>query len=747
MVFAVLKVVVFASLCFLVGQIASADADPGLLYDNLVMSGNEPQTGDFSWGYCTIWVETFAARSYHDGMQRNNPDNTFYPGDGFSYGFAYGWAGDESKCQNFSVCPIVSMNISPGSTRCTSKNPVHEKAPYGGKVWFTAGDAEISADENAANHFISLQISAERWGCYHPRGGKVSCGWSTFYTTGSYSPPVIRPIVDIEILQEYLNDIDGYKSGNIDGTYYLHDAINLVHNPLYQWKDQRAGTITIKVTKQYDLLLEEEFQCEKTSCDHTVSHRGFEPWGKTYEYGMGETLLNATSNKDIRVHTITYRAELLNLGKPIHHAENKKDILVVTYEPKFESYPYLILKDEYWWSWGNRAGVALKYLGSHGGGADDTNTIHKNRRSKINSFQYYGYAFDPILPRHLNQSLLWSFAGPAEPLGCGASSDAAVVESKKDTVMFVSSGFGKIGFYWPIIYQMLDKRYINATIHNTLQSENFAGLAQKNLTDYTYQYPDVKFSNPVKILTYRSDGTRTDLPVSISMAPDFDMDAIYTSNYTCSKIIHDTKSQEIAGIAVGDMYGMSNVADGTGYINMKSRMISTWFAPFYHVLVNDILDLPLDEGYKAISPYEITITVGNTTKTLHRMVNFMSPFVHVVNLDSDNKLNVTEDAGIILINADERFGQISRVLVNGEELQKDCTNGCTTTSNSELDIVAFNEWGGRAAAHLDVNDHTEPEYRINWEISLVAITVAMFGFVAWNLGIRGLDYLGFRRRY
>jgi hypothetical protein len=132
--------------------------------------------------------------------------------------------------------------------------------------------------------------------------------------------------------------------------------------------------------------------------------------------------------------------------------------------------------------------------------------------------------------------------------------------------------------------------------------------------------------------------------------------------------LRDTNTPEFADNVVDDMYGKENLANGTAYVNMKTQLTSTWFAPFYSVLVNDTLDLPISEGYKALSPYEITITVGQKTRTIHRMVNFLSPFVHVVNLDSDNLLNVTQNFGFVKITPDEKFGEISKVMINGKEL-------------------------------------------------------------------------------
>jgi hypothetical protein len=730
-----------------------AESGSEILYSGLV-SGGGPEiiTETHYWGFCKVWVETVVSKSYSNGFVRNNPDKSFYPGDGFGYIFVYGWAGDPSKCRNFSVCPISSKNISPGSSQpCELQklNTLAKKASKNGGGGSSSGTAEISAEQNLSGHYISLQVNAERWGCHFPKKAPRSCGWDMISASGSYSPSVIKPAVGINLLQEHLNDIDGYKSGNLDHTYYLWDAINIVHNPIYKWKEERFGTLSVKITKQHDLTLETSFQCESARCSHTLVHPGFEPWPRQYEYGGGTTTYNATKEGDISRHVLIYKIELYNLGRPIHKSENKTEQLVVVYDPVYENYPYLVLKDEYWWSWGNRQGIALEYKGSMGGGPDDTAKIHQERRSKINSYSYFGFAFDPILQRSLNQTFLWDGAGIAslDQKCTDSKTDHTAFEAKSETAMFVKAGFGKIAFSWPIVKTMLEKRYLNATIQNTLQSEGFAGYDIKDLTEYTYQYPDVKFNNPVKILTYHSDGSRTELPVSVKLIPDASKNAQYTQDYTCSKVLHDTGKPELANIVVDDMYGKENEVSGTGYINMKTQLTSTWFAPFYYIIVNDTLDLPISEGYKALSPYHITITVGEKTRTINRVVNFLSPFVHVANLDSDNVLNITEDFGFIRINPDEKFGEITKVMINGKELDADCTTGCTSTihSNQDLNVEVWNVWGGRAFSHLEKSEEIVLDDEINWDLVFVVIVVAVAGLLLWKFAGQAMEYFGFRR--
>jgi hypothetical protein len=326
--------------------------------------------------------------------------------------------------------------------------------------------------------------------------------------------------------------------------------------------------------------------------------------------------------------------------------------------------------------------------------------------------------------------------------------DMTSFEAKKPgTAMFVKSGYGKILFDWPILGTMLQKRYTNATIDNTLQSSSFAGFGIKNLTKYQYVYPNVKFNNPVKILTYRSDGSIADYAISVKMVPDISRGAQYTQDYVCKKITHDDYKKGIANIVVGDMYDRKNEGNGTGILNLRTQITSTWFPPFYKILVDDPLDLHINEGFAALSPFEITITVGEKTRTMHDLVNFLSPFVHAVNLDSDNVLNVTESLGFVRIIPDSKFGDIVKITVNGNELKQDCTNGCTTSvyANQDLQIDAWNIWGGHASRRLEIFQEIQHD-EINWPLISVGMFAAAIGFAAWKFSEQILEYVGLRNK-
>ena len=122
----------------------------------------------------------------------------------------------------------------------------------------------------------------------------------------------------------------GYTSRNLDESYYVWDAINVVHNPLYKWKNDRVGTLFVEIEKSHDpLVLVEEFFCESARCINTMEIPGFKSWTWEFDYGGGNTVYNATSLADIGEHEIEYTTTLYNIVPQIDQNINSTNVLVV----------------------------------------------------------------------------------------------------------------------------------------------------------------------------------------------------------------------------------------------------------------------------------------------------------------------------------------------------------------------------------------------------------------------------------
>lgn len=759
---------------------------------------------------CEITIRTNILPVYYSGLSspRNNPDRTYYPGDAFHFIIQY--AGS-STCRNFTVHPLQSSggltvtghpetNYESPQSVTSFENTVQQLCKNAGvNTGCVSGHAEISITQNELNQIhcttnaktkskvcdkienkISLTVSGQKKVCTTIKG-KLKCFWVTVSRTASFAPSILNPNISITVTKENLTDSDGYTIRNLDGTYYLWDAINVIHWPVYKWQNERGGTLETVTTKKYDLTNEKEFECQKKSagtCDYTLEHSHIAPWNKVFDHGAGLTIYNATSEKDLGSHSFQYRIDLFNIGRYLNTVSGSTDALVVKYEPVYQNYAYNMLEDNHWWAYGNRPAVALHYYGSNGGGPDDSAGIHEFRRSKLNGFDYSGYAFDPINKVVLSETMSWDSAEPImlrmvsfedrcnkemvfDPRSFEVEGDKT--SNNKDSAMFVKSGYGKIIFSYPILRTILKERFHDVTIDNSLQSVHFGGREISNVTDYHYIYPRVKFNTSVKVLVMDSEGQRNQVPVSIVMTPQFDKGAEYTQDYICKKILYDTQDDGFSDIVLDDMYLKDvNKKNGTGFVNLKASLTSTWFPNYTGAFFTNYnnsgfdkspykneLDIPLNFGFGALSPYDITITAGTKSHTFDaETFQFYSNHIFVVNLDQDNVLNATRNVknkNLITINHDENFGPIEQVLINGKDYERRCRTGCSiiVPDNEAITLETYNVWGGRAVASLAP---IEPEEGTKFDDSNI-IWYAILGLIAaivlWRESKRILRWLGF----
>ena len=397
--------------------------------------------------------------------------------------------------------------------------------------------------------------------------------------------------------------------------------------------------------------------------------------------------------------------------------------------------------------------MALHYLGSEGGGPDDTLGVHKYRRSKINGFAYRGYAYDPIKRIDLNQTLSWSSAEPVWP----QDSDRCSTDRNPDPVfvsagssaMFVREGYGKIYFSYPILRTILKERFHDVTVNNTLQSIHFGGEDTTNVTSYHYVYPRVKFHTSIRVIALNSEGSVDSVPLSLTMTPQFERGAKSIYDYLCQKVFYDTGDRGLAHIVVGDMYEETNQKNATGVLNLKASLTSTWFPDYARTFfasgnLSDYLDIPLNFGFGALSPYDITIVAANRSNTFHiPAFQFYSNHLFVVNLDQDNTLNVTRDSinrNLAYVHPDPNFGSIEDLVVDGSK-HIYCREGCTVTlGDGTTSLEAYNMWGGKATYSLDPLQG--PDYSANQDLILYVMAgLVILFFVVQSK--RLLRWLGF----
>ncbi len=661
--------------------------------------------GSIDNGDCALVANISTYPVYYNSSSRNNPDGTYYAGDAFHYIIIYGLKEiGPAVCSNLETSLTTSGSISlAGHTlednasitgfEELAREMCRQAAEEGLRCMY--GHAEVSIGAKPGEHYLTFMISVDHKHCYIA-DGKVKCTWHRHEAEAKYRAHVLKPNIFLDVVKANVTDSDGYWIRNLDQTYYLWDGINVLHIVRYKWQNERVGTLHTKTTKVYDLKIEKEFECRSGGCSYTLQHPGLSPWNYNFNYGSGSTLYNATGSKDYGRHTFIYKVELFNIHRYLNATSNSTDALVVKYEPVYTNYPYSMLIDDNAWAYGNRLAVALHYFGSRGGEKDDTGGMHELRRSKVNGYQYSGYAFNPVWPVVLHERLKWLGA-------VSVDSNSLLTDSKNSTSMFVKSGYGKILFAYPIEHFMLKTRFENATLDAALQSVVFGGFNVKNTTEFRYVYPAVKFNTRVSVAAYHSDGRINNIPLSIDMIPQFEHGATYLHDYLNSKVIHDTGDRKFAEIVLSDMYGRGNSIAGNGFIKLKARFTSLLIPDSAKLVWGDKMNIPLNLALDALSPYMVKISAGSISRTFNAtLFQFYSDYDYIVNLDNDNKLNVTRYGDLVVVPFDKKFGEVTLLKVNGKE-HSNCMLGCSLViSKSEpLLVEAFNIWGGRAYAELE----------------------------------------------
>ena len=592
---------------------------------------------------CFVHVQIDIYSSHHDSFHRNNPDKTFYPGDAFDYQTTT-W---KDGCGAFwQPCPIES----------TPNNTVPNGGPCikGGAVGpdNDAGIGVIDPGYAAGAVSLSKQAFAEQRVCHKTEDG-WDCNWVTVTARATQNIPMRLPnlTVDMWTVGEEFTEDDEYISRNLDESYYVWDAINVIHNPFYEFKNERVGTIFIEYEKIHDpLSLEDEFFCDESFCVNTMEIPGFKPWTQSFDYGGGNTVFNATSLDDIGEHEITYIARLYNIVPQIDEFTQSIDELVVEYFPIYESYVYPVLSDDEKLAFDDRIGYALHYFGSESTDAnpDDEIGIHEDRRSKINDYFYSTWGADPWEFDFIDGTVGFSeFSGEIDltwdeanhvgiitneiPVGKSEEIADELIPSefpgtvpyevgKHGTANFLKEGYGKIKFDYPgLLDVVLDQekkipRYENATVFNTLESDHFAGHDVTFLTFDEYMYPESFFHNTVNVLAVDSEGSQDDsVTITIEMIPREDIEGTLSLNqYVHDKIVFDTDDDGFAQIITGldmdgndivivnghDIYSLDNLTiEGNGQVSLeKTRRVLSSFTQYDTTIdqtfdPNEIIDI------------------------------------------------------------------------------------------------------------------------------------------------------------
>ena len=581
---------------------------------------------------------------------------------------------------------------------------------------------------------IQQKVTGLKKTCTKDYSGRTICRNIPVVRTVELKPDILVPELDVLLAKEILKDSDGYDAGNLDGTYYVWDPITIRHIPELKWKNDRDNTIHFVVQKIPDLKIEGELDCIDNTCHSRLIHPGTTT--STWDLGNGDglTIYNATDSSDFGWNDFVYNITAYNGDTFLANDYDTIGALAVKYAPKYSQYPYSVLSDDNRNSYENRAGVALHYFGSYGGGLDDAPGLHEDRRSKINGYAYAGVGFDPWTPIFLNDTLSWS-----EALDVGilyehrqiagndtvASGSNSVIpcEAYGDTAMLVRAGYCKVYFDYPILDTILDSAgpvYENATLFNTLISDHFAGWNPKYLLNYEYRFPESLFHTNLNVKSVGDNGTINDIPIRVHVALSDD-DPYAIRDYIREKITHDSADPGFGAIISDDVYATEYSESEIGQLDVKLRRIASKFETYqnnqnqnlsgvdivnlsslyFENSKNARLDVPYHVGLGSLSPMTVSVTANGLTRQYdYDYIDFGTDYEILINSSQNNTLEISRYHGSVTITPDASFGDVAKLYVNGRQVNVTCGATCVinTPENTQIQIDVENFWGGKAHA-------------------------------------------------
>jgi len=670
----------------------------------------------------------------HNGHRRNNPDRTFYPGDALEYRTGMGVEG----CSAVKSCPV---EVPEGEGECTQPRvkcsysrrggcrPSGFEGLAGGGPASESGKATLPTDIYGPDESYRVAkrayAMAEVTVILH---GRLYTGYHTFVSESSFPVRVLDPGLSVTLSHSPLVDAEGHTAANLDGTYYV-------------WATLDPGGQA----------------CSEYHARHTVSYTA-----AVHNMATGTPIRTG----EARAHSVT----------------NATGALVVRYDPQFgEPYAYVSLADaareEGDWAWSKRHVMAVRYLGSEGGGRDDAGAgPHEMRRALLNALDHEGRARYLAGEVDIGEDLSWNATGG--PSGRDAERctphDAGLVEGalrlgrEPASAMFTQASYGRLYLEYPISGFMVASGADTATLRNTVLTQGFGGHELRELVSYSYTYPRARFAVPASVALVGSGGPASEGSVSAVIVPTAVAGGFgategpsYLHDRICESATLESGDAEIANMVVSDMYPREmRVGPGDApradYVLNKTGVS---FTDVYALAADSVAELGSNAIYEAPSSYAFSYSAAHggqeRTRNLTAAVLFTSPIVEIANIDTDNALDYAVSCPLCAhttLQARPRaaFGEIVSVEVNGEPRPAaPCSkaHGCTVSAvkGADNEVTLANAWGGTASATVFVaRPDADEGLGIDVGAAMIGVAISVAALAAWRLARHLADAAGAR---
>lgn len=644
---------------------------------------------------CSVSVSMTTSQLAYNGLPRNNPDGTYYPGDAFSVSLYIG----SSHCTSVSTSITGDSGVNIACPGCTNTR------------------VGVSPFASPGSYTVRAFVSGTG------PGGPGSAATSTSIT-------VADPMITIRVTPANVTDSDGYLMRNADGTYYINDAVALKYEVDYRFKDARSGVIEPEVTRVHPYPHIADLDCLQESCTLVVPKTSAtSEYRAHYAYATGIAVANATAGPGLGQKDFRFDVKLKSAGVYTGMQKSYTHVVsVVDYKPVFTSvYSYLNLKDDIGSdTYERRLTVGAHYLGSVD--ASD-GTAKPLRRAKVN---YYANNVTALVAG-TNQTetditrdakLTWLYT---ESYGNSSSNSVAMSTAQGRSAVIEHAGYvkfvSKMLGYVPNTEQWVKTG--NVTASQKFYSANFGGKGSTELFSASYQYPDARLTTNYVVVNAIDENDYTiDKPVKIAVnlrPPGTTSICDYYEKHALYSTGGDTN---IAAMARSDVYscggdgGGNNTGaviivagTGTAYALVNATaIISPGEMPFYMAAYPGGIDT-MPPGLVLSMPYylSIKVSVGDVTKDYSVPLYDAAGSYKVrvmANVGQNNALVAGRATGgasetVYVQPADrELFGSIRTIEAGGKEVPCLPPGGPTCTvdiKDGPVTISATNEWGGRAS--------------------------------------------------
>jgi len=678
---------------------------------------------------CSVSVSITTSQLTYNGLPRNNPDGTYYPGDAFSVSLSIG----SSHCTSISTSISGGSGINIACSSCTNTR------------------VDVLPSASPGSYAVRAFVSGSG------PGGPGSAATSMSIT-------IADPMITVSVIPANLTDTDGYLMRNADGTYYINDAIALEYGLDYKFKDVRMGVIEPEVIRVHPYPYISDLDCLQESCTFVVPKTlATSEYSAQYSYATGIVVANATWQHGLGQKEFRFDVTLKNAGVYTNMRKSyTHTVSIVDYRPVFAStYPYLNLKDDAGSDmYERRLTVGVHYLGSVD--ASDGN-IKPLRRAKVNHYTnnvtalVFGTNSTADMTRDAELVCLYTehFRNSTETgTGMGLSSDVTVVSSTEQgkTAMIEREGYVKFVSRMMVYVPNTELwiRTANLTASQEFRSVNFGGKSSTELFSASYSYPDPRLTtNIITVNAIDENNYTIDRPVMITvdMRP---LGTVSVCDYYERHALYSTGGDaNIAAMARSDVYSC-------GDDNENGTVIKVTGTGTAYAFVNATSIIPLDEIllYRSMYPggidtmppdlvlsmpyyLSIKVSVGGVTKDYSVPLYDSAGAYNVrvmANVGQNNALVAERAAGgaseVVYVQPADRelFGSIDAVKVGGKEASCQPLGGlltCSANIPSEATILATNEWGGTAFAAVSAPVAAESNVGIATAVANDLSTVTM----------------------